>query len=213
VRIVYNGIRDLGMSVRARNLHTRIGVLGRIAAEKGQLTFVRAARVAAAIEPELSFCITGAPVFGSQDYVDAVRREAGDLVTFSDWTEDIGAFFAGIDVLVVPSEAVDANPRVIPEAYAAGVPVIAFDSGGVSELLSHNETGLLVQEHSVEALAAAMCSAVHRTGELNQMAINGHKRWQERYTLPRFQSEVCEALERAAEGRSPVPSARASASA
>ncbi len=213
IRVVYNGIRSLGATPRVRERYTRVGVLGRIAPEKGQLTFVRAARMAAEANPALTFRITGAPVFGDPDYASLVRKEAGSHVIFADWTDNIGSFFADVDVLVVPSEAVDANPRVIPEAYAAGVPVIAFDSGGVGELLTHDETGILVRERSARALAGAVCEAVRHPEQLNRIARNGHQRWKDRYTLLRFQSEVCDALERVVEARSPLPSARASASA
>jgi glycosyltransferase involved in cell wall biosynthesis len=210
LRVIYNGIRSLDSHPFARIRHTRIGVLGRIAPEKGQLTFARAARIAADADPGLAFTIAGAAVFGSAEYEEQVRKEAGSHVRFSGWTENIGEFFSQVDLLVVPSESVDANPRVIPEAYAAGVPVIAFDSGGVGELLEHNETGILVRERLSSALAVAMLEAVRHPEELNRMAANAYRRWQERYTLPRFQSEVCEALERAVE---PVQMARAKASA
>lgn len=198
LQVIYNGIRDLGRSPRARERFTHIGMLGRIAPEKGQLDFVRAARIAAEADSGLAFQVTGAPMFGSQSYVDQVRREAGPRVRFTEWTENIASFFDEIDLLVVPSESVDANPRVIPEAYAAGVPVIAYDSGGVAELLEHGETGLLVKDHSPAALAAALVQAVRDPVALNRYAERGHERWRQRYTLPRFQSEVCEVLERAA---------------
>jgi glycosyltransferase involved in cell wall biosynthesis len=210
LRVIYNGIRDPEAFLRPRLRYTRIGVLGRIAPEKGQVTFARAARIAVEVNPELTFIIAGAPVFGNADYEVQVRREAGSRVSFTGWTENIGEFFAQIDLLGVPSEGVDANPRVIPEAYAAGVPVIAFDSGGVGELLEHGKTGILVRERSSRALAEAMLEAVRQPEELNRLAANAYQRWQERYTLPRFQSEVCEALERAV---APVQMARARASA
>jgi glycosyltransferase involved in cell wall biosynthesis len=195
--VIYNGIRDLNRVPRPRSQFTRIGVLGRIAPEKGQLAFVRAARITAEADPNLMFQVTGAPLFGSQSYVEQVHREAGPRVHFTEWTEDIGSFFDQIDVLVVPSESVDANPRVIPEAYAAGIPVIAFDSGGIAELLVHQETGILVREHSPEALAAAILQAVRDPAALNRYALNAHQRWHDHYTLARFQSEVCGVLERA----------------
>jgi glycosyltransferase involved in cell wall biosynthesis len=210
--IVYNGIRSANTPPRTRRSYSRFAVLGRIAPEKGQLTFVRAAKIASEMVPELTFTITGAPVFGNQEYMDQVRNAAGPHVVFHDWTENISEFFADIDVLVVPSEAVDANPRVIPEAYAAGVPVIAFDSGGIGELLEHNETGTLVRERSSRALVAAMVDAARRPEELTRMAAKAHQRWAERYTLPRFQFEVCDALTRAMRAREPLASARASAS-
>ena len=45
---------------------------------------------------------------------------------FAGWVADIYAALAEIDVLVVPSVGPEATTRVILEAFAAGVPVIAF---------------------------------------------------------------------------------------
>jgi len=154
-------------------------------------------------------------MFAGEDYLDAVRATAGTAVTFSGWSDDVGGFLKQVDLLVVPSEAVDANPRVIPEAYAAGVPVLAFDGGGIPELIEHGVTGLLVRERTPESLAAAIMNAVGDPQCLNAMAERGYARWQARYTLARFQSEVCEAVEDAAirSRREPASKARASATA
>jgi glycosyltransferase involved in cell wall biosynthesis len=110
---------------------------------------------------------------------------------------------------------VDANPRVIPEAYAAGVPVLAFDGGGIPELIESGVTGLLVAEHTHEALADAILDAAGDPQRLTAMAQRGYSRWQRCYTLARFQSEVCDAVEGVVGGRrrEPVSKTRASATA
>ena len=214
VRVVYNGVAGFGLRPQPRDRYTRVGVLGRIAPEKGQLTFARAARIAAMRDPDLRFIVGGAPMFASEDYLEAVRAEAGSAVAFTGWTDDIRGFFDQVDLLVVPSDAVDANPRVIPEAYAAGVPVLAFDGGGIPELIVNGVTGLLVHDHTSEALADAILDAVGDPERLNSLAECGYARWQSRYTLARFQSEVCEAVEGAARRRrEPVSKTRASATA
>jgi len=215
VRVIYNGVAGFGARPAPRKRYARVAVLGRIAPEKGQLTFARAARIAIQHDPDLRFHIGGAPMFAGEDYLDAVRATAGTAVTFSGWSDDVGGFLKQVDLLVVPSEAVDANPRVIPEAYAAGVPVLAFDGGGIPELIEHGVTGLLVRERTPESLAAAIMNAVGDPQCLNAMAERGYARWQARYTLARFQSEVCEAVEDAAirSRREPASKARASATA
>ncbi len=214
-RVINNGIAGFGMRPRKRGRFTRIAVLGRIAPEKGQLTFVQAARIAAQIDPRLTFRVGGAPMFADHHYLATVRSEAGPKVEFAGWTDDVGAFLRNVDLLVVPSDGVDANPRVIPEAYAAGVPVVAFDGGGTPELIEHGVTGLLVNPHTPEALAAAILDAIRDPDRLNAMAERGYARWQRCYTLARFQSEVCEAVEEAAGGcrREPASKVRASATA
>jgi glycosyltransferase involved in cell wall biosynthesis len=50
----------------------------------------------------------------------------------------------------------EAYGLVYLEAQAAGLPVVAFDSGGVSETVRAGETALLAPEHDDEALAAAL---------------------------------------------------------
>jgi glycosyltransferase involved in cell wall biosynthesis len=215
VRVIYNGVAGFGARPRAPEQCTRVAVLGRIAPEKGQLAFAGAARIAARRNPDLRFQIGGSPMFAGEDYLDAVRAEAGGVVAFTGWTDDIGGFLQEVDLLVVPSKAVDTNPRVIPEAYAAGVPVLAFDGGGIPELIGHGVTGLLVTEHTPEALADAILSAAGDPQRLNAMARRGYARWRRCYTLARFQSEVCDAVEGAVGGRrrEPVSKTRASATA
>lgn len=203
--VIYNGIRELPFRPE-RASYTRVGVLGRVAPEKGQLTFVHAARIAADKNPNLRFLICGGPVIARADYFDQVRAEAGSLVEFQPWTHDLPTFFSGIDILAVPSEAVDSNPRVIPEAYASGVPVIAFDSGGIRELLDDGVTGILVREHSADALASAIMNATLAPSRMRELADTGRRRWEQHYTLARFQSELCEVVESRVR-----PSVRASA--
>jgi hypothetical protein len=59
-------------------------------------------------------------------------------------------------------------------------------------------------------LAKAVLDAVHDPARLQLIAQRAHARWRALYTLDRYQSEVCEALEGAAGSRRSV---RASASA
>jgi glycosyltransferase involved in cell wall biosynthesis len=143
-------------------------------------------------------------------------QAAGAPVEFRSWTEDVGAFLSGVDLLVVPSKPIDNIPRVILEAFAAGVPVLAFASGAIPELIEHGETGLLVPQRTPEALAEAILSAAGNRDLLNQMAAGAHRRWRERYTLLRFQSEISAAVEAAScrhHKRTPLASVGANASA
>ena len=76
------------------------------------------------------------------------RNQAG-------YREDISHVMAALDVLVVPSLC-EAQTIVIPQAFAAGKPVIASRVGGIPELVRHEESGLLVQPGDDKELAAAM---------------------------------------------------------
>ena len=50
---------------------------------------------------------------------------------------------ASFDALVVPSRCYENSPTVIWEAYVAGLPVIATRLGGMAEMVTHEQSGLL----------------------------------------------------------------------
>jgi glycosyltransferase involved in cell wall biosynthesis len=222
ITTVYNGVAGFGAAPRAREEVRSIAMLGRLSPEKGPLEFVRAAKLVSQRIGGLRFTVCGGMVFSKdardgQNYVEMLRSEAaGAPVDFLGWTEDIGGFLSRTDLLVVPSDASDHAPRVILEAFAAGVPVLATAVGAIPELIEHGVTGLLVKERTPEALARAMVYAASQPDLLNTLAARAFERWRERYTLRRFQSEVCDAVEavsRFHHQRTPLASAGANAAA
>ena len=64
--------------------------------------------------------------------------------------------FDQIDVLIVPSIWAEPLPRTILEAYAAGVPVIGADSGGIPDLIGTDNTDWLYPPNDAAALKARM---------------------------------------------------------
>ncbi len=68
---------------------------------------------------------------------------------------DPHALYAAADILVQTS-AWEGMPLALLEAMAAGLPVVAYDAGGVSELVLHGETGYCVDVGDVDAIAACL---------------------------------------------------------
>jgi glycosyltransferase involved in cell wall biosynthesis len=71
-----------------------------------------------------------------------------------DWTETM-KILKESKLLVVPSRQ-ESLPQVIKEAFYLKVPVIATDVGGISELVKHNQTGILVPSQNPEKLKMAI---------------------------------------------------------
>lgn len=83
------------------------------------------------------------------DYIKQLKQRLQPLGSQVVWTgyvapEDVLGWYAASDVVVVPSIGPESFSMVTLEAMATGLPVIAFDHGGPRELLSHHETGWLV---------------------------------------------------------------------
>jgi glycosyltransferase involved in cell wall biosynthesis len=151
--------------------------------------------------PTCRFVIHGAPLFddeGARRYHDEVRAAAAGLpIEFAGWTADIHAALSKIDLLLVPSAPHDATPRVILEAFAAGVPVIAFRSGGIPELIEDGRTGFLAS--SVTEMAGLAVELLTRQPErLDAVSQAAGASWRATFNLERFQRQIVEAIESAA---------------
>jgi glycosyltransferase involved in cell wall biosynthesis len=87
----------------------------------------------------------------------AAARTSGveDRVRFLGWREDVARIVSSLDVFVLPS-ANEGMGRVLVEAMAAGVPVVATRVGGIPSIVADGECGLLVEPGDVAGLAGAV---------------------------------------------------------
>ena len=213
VRVVYNGVSDLDF--RPRNSTAgpvRVGILGRIAPEKGHLDFLRAA-AALPDRSKVQFSITGAALFSNVTYEQSVRTAgAAAGVEFRGWTDNVSQVLHDLDILVVPSAGHDASPRVILEALSAGTCVVAYPSGGIPELICDGYSGLLTASPSAGELADLIRVLAGNPELRSRLASNGRREWEARFRVERFRSEVCAEISEAATWREPFSSGRHSTS-
>jgi glycosyltransferase involved in cell wall biosynthesis len=192
--VCYNGVTgsDQPLTPPVKRLR-RVGVIGRIEPEKGQLEFVHAVRLIAKEFSECRFAVVGAPMFSSDSYYRSVVAASKDLpVEFIGWQDDISRLFLGLDMIVVPSCPTEATTRVILEAFAFGVPVIAFPSGGIPEILNDNETGFLAPGITPSALAERMSGVLRMPSrDVDRVTGNARRSWYLRFTLEKYRKEVC----------------------
>lgn len=200
VSIVFNGVAGPPAMRRRKGDHTTIGCIGRISPEKGQMEFVAAAAAIHRALPHCRFAIYGAPLFSDDAarYAERVHAAARGLpIEFPGWSADVYQALAQIDLLLVPSATGEATTRVIPEAFAAGVPVVAFASGGIPEVIEPGCTGFLVR--SAEEMAACaidlLCAGRDQLCSISQAARNA---WETRFTPQCFQLRLLEAVKSAA---------------
>ena len=122
--------------------------LGRLSLEKGVATLLAAWR------EDLGRLV----VVGDGPEGPRLRRLAPSGVEFVGTVppEDARRFVADARAVLVPSIWYEAFPRVVVEAYAAGVPVVASRIGALPEVVEDGVTGLLVEPGDPASWAAAV---------------------------------------------------------
>lgn len=195
--VIYNGVADLSLGPRSfGGRPARVGVIGRIAPEKGQLDFVQAARLLGGDASGAQFLVYGAPLFSDPGYERAVRAEAQNgPVQFCGWTNNISTALRDLDLLVAPSGPAEAATRVIMEAFSAGTPVLAYRSGGIPELVEDGRTGVLTESPDPEALARGIRLLMADPAKLERLSIAGRREWDARFRIDTFRSNICALLE------------------
>jgi glycosyltransferase involved in cell wall biosynthesis len=175
IGISYYGIDTSYISKVPRNRNVppplRIGFIGTLAPHKGCDTLIEAIR---SLPRELKATLD---IYGNLErfkpFVKVLRRLAGDdeRITFAGpfQREKVGQILSGLDVLVVPSRWYENQPGVIFEAFAAGMPVVATNLGGMSEFVKHEENGLLFELENVEDLAQQLRRLGEEPGLLEKL--------------------------------------------
>lgn len=171
--VIWNGLEEVGSppAEAVAAFRARLGyapsdlvvtLVGRINRWKGQGLLIEAAgRLKAQGLSRLRFLIVGDVADGQHHFRETMLAQieaAGlqDTVRWHPFTPDIDLVWAASDIAVAPS--IDPEPfgRVAIEAMAQGLPVVAAEHGGLAEIVVHEQTGLLVQPGSVDALVAAI---------------------------------------------------------
>jgi len=123
-----------------------IGMISRITPLKGHADFIKAISIVSREIPQLKVFIAGsAPKDKYKENLELLRRGLGLSATieFTGAKSDVPAFMRSLDVLVSATTTPEAFGRVIIEAQAAGVPVVATKVGGVVDIIEDGLTGLL----------------------------------------------------------------------
>ena len=127
----------------------------------------------------------GLTVVGDGPERASLERHAGDGIELVGWREDdeIRELYQSCVAAVLPGEE---DFGIVPvEAQACGRPVVALGRGGALDTVIDGETGVLVSDTTVDALAAGMARAAGLRWD--SARIRGHA---EQFSRARFVSDI-----------------------
>jgi glycosyltransferase involved in cell wall biosynthesis len=189
LRVIPNGIREDPPARERAPVRAELGVgpsvflavlVAALRPEKRVAMFVDQVAAAHAAEPS----ITGLVVGDGPDaalVARAVERSQG-AVRMTGYRRDALDIIRASDVVCLTS-AVEAAPMSVLEAMSLGRPVVATDVGGVAELVSADETGVLVPPDHPTALADALVALARDPTRAEALGRAGRSRQQRRFSI------------------------------
>jgi glycosyltransferase involved in cell wall biosynthesis len=129
-------------------------IVGRLSREKDHLTLLDAVdRLRSGLDPHLA--IVGDGPERARIEQEIGKRGLENIVTLTGQQSSAEPWYRIAD-LVVLSSLSEGSPNALLEAMAANVPVVATDVGGIPEIVSHEESALLVHPRDAASMEAAI---------------------------------------------------------
>ncbi|MDN3512675.1 MAG: glycosyltransferase family 4 protein [Candidatus Jettenia sp.] len=170
-----------------------VTTIGTVSLRKGQLEFAEAAITAiASTNTPCSFLMVGGGV--QPQYDEAINRliklnNLTDKVKIIPETKEVFKYYLISDIFVCNSY-IESFPRVVLEAMAFSLPIIATQVYGITEQLDHKHNGILIQAGDTNALSANIVMLLenhilaHRLGSLARNKVE--KEFSEEHMLKQY---------------------------
>ena len=180
-----------------------VALLGRVSDWKGQDVLVRAMAQPPLVGNGAVALLAGDAIAGEDRDERRLDHLIGALglsarVRRLGFRDDIGTVLGASDVVAIPSKRPEPLGLVAMEAAAAGRPVVASAHGGVTEVVRHLRTGVLVAPGDHYALADALRTLADDPARAREMGEAGTRDVAERFSIERMIRELEELYARLA---------------
>ena len=177
LRLIHRGVNLAEFTHRAAARNPaegpRVVIVGRITPIKGHAVLFKAIARVARLFPQVRLLVVGeAPKSRYQEELRMLAERIGiqDRVEFLGTRYDVADLLKKTDLLVAPAVGEEAFGRVIIEAGACGVPVIASRIGGIVDILEDGVDGILVPAGDVVRLGEAITEVLRNPARAARMA-------------------------------------------
>ncbi|MEK6579739.1 MAG: glycosyltransferase [Bdellovibrionota bacterium] len=180
-----------------------IGMVGALARWKGQIEFLRMAAKLTRMGKDLGFVIVGGEIYdtsGDRGFLAEIKEEAlklgiYDRVYFAGFRSDPARVMNGLDLLVHASTRPEPFGRVLIEAMACGVPVIASAAGGVLEIIKTEKVGLTFLPGQVDEMCRQVARLVDNADLRKKISEDAYLEFNNRFTDQMYVSEISQLFE------------------
>lgn len=105
-----------------------------------------------------------------------------NIIFLTGFIPDAARCLRGLDIFVLPSLK-EGLPYTIMEAMAAGLAIVATNVGGIPDLISNGQEGLLVPPRNPEALGAALKKLIENEPQRNILGVRAREKVEKYFLL------------------------------
>lgn len=157
-----------------------VGYVANFTAGKGHVQLINAFDAVKRQVPNAKLVLAGRGKL--KEVEDTVGRLGlGRRIVFAGWREDVVTVYNAMDIFVQPSLS-EAFSQVLIEAMGCGLPAIATNVGGASEVIENGVNGILIEPDDQEALASEIIKLADNEKLRREIADRGMRSVRERFS-------------------------------
>ena len=174
-----------------------IGIIGRLTPLKGHTYFLRAMAKVLRSLPYIKIWIIGDAAKNKEAYKEEIhilvrRLGLSPYVQFMGRQKNIPEILHKLNLLVLSTVTEEAFGRVIIEAQAVGVPVVATKVGGVVDIIDDEVNGILVPPKDIEAMAEAVIRILKDNNLTRILTRNAREKVKQKFSLELMSKKTIE---------------------
>ena len=196
ITVIYPGIddkkkQDTNINKIFNKNNFVVGIVGHLSKRKGHETLIRAINKIHKDYKKIRLIIIGSNLyepgekFSRKYYLKKLIKEIGisKIVFWKNYSRNIFTEIKNMDLLVLPSIKDESFGRVLVEAMASGVAVIGSNTGGIPEIISNNQNGLLFKMGSHEDLSKKIKYIITNNKLRQKFIKNGKKKFLKLFSI------------------------------
>lgn len=181
-----------------------IVTIGRMSPSKGYEYLIESFKKIVRFNPYLKLKIIGSPDKSKMRYFNYLkslvsRYSLNYNIEFVGFKPDIENILKEARILVAPSVIEESFGRVVVEAFACGVPVIATKVGGFAEIIEDKKDGILIEPANSEEIAENILNLLNDFNLANNLVNNARKKVENLYVMDKCMKETEDVYKRTLE--------------
>ena len=196
-KVIYNGYNFNRNNVKSTNLKKDlkisensllVGMIGSFSEAKDYTTYIKVAEIVSKKIKNIHFLCIGDGLNRKQNE-DLVYKNQIKNVHFLGARSDIESICKELDIGVLLTNTnghAEGISNAIMEMMAQGIPVIATQAGGTTEMIQHKENGILVEPFAANKIVKQVIDLIYNKDRRNKIGIEAIKKIKNKFSIEKM---------------------------